>query len=200
MRSPLRLIFPAIACYFLFPLASSFPLQAAPPAERRVITVFDGDTIVIFPFEKVRLIGIDSLEIHDGDKLTRQAKTYQLKEMEIKKQGKKSKKIVEKLLKEKRVRLVPGREAKDSYGRTLAYVYFTMREDKLLKIVGQKFTGPGEPLEKEFMLNRVMVEYGWAEVMRHFPFDYLQEFSALEAVAKRNRWGMWKKLIRSEGL
>jgi micrococcal nuclease len=198
MKTPPRLILPFIAFYCLISAGSVFSQESAPSPERKVLRVFDGDTILVSPGEKVRLIGIDTMETHDGEKLTRQARIYKLKEKEIKKQGNKSKKIVGKLLKGKWVRLEPGREAKDAYGRTLAFVYFTMREDKLLKAVGQKFTEDRAPIEKEFMLNRVMVQYGWAEALTRYPFDYLGEFSQLEAKARENRWGIWKKLLKED--
>jgi endonuclease YncB( thermonuclease family) len=200
MKTSLRLLLLVIALYSLTPVPPAFSQEPVIPPDRKVLRVFDGDTLLVSPGEKVRLIGIDTMETHEGEKLTRQARIYKLKEKEIKKQGNKSKKIVGKLLKGKWVRLAPGREAKDAYGRTLAYVYFTIREDKLLKAVGQKFPEGRPPGEKEFMLNRVMVQYGWAEAMRRYPFDYLEEFSELQAVAKQNRWGIWKKLIRSEPL
>jgi endonuclease YncB( thermonuclease family) len=213
MKTPPRLIFLvfALGSFLSFatpagasPLGRDLPARptgrygepSAIRAERNVIRIFDGDTLLVSPGEKIRLIGIDTMEVHDGEKLTRQARIYHLKEKEIKKQGMSAKQIVEKLLQGKRVRLEPGPEAKDAYGRTLAYVYFTMREDKLAKIVGQKFTEPRPPQEKEFMLDRVMVQYGWAEALTHYPFDYLNEFAELQHRAKENHWGIWKRLLK----
>jgi endonuclease YncB( thermonuclease family) len=195
MKFRFRIIF-FVILFFALPVPSSFPQERTLSPERKVIYIFDGDTVMLDRRERVRLIGIDTMEIHDGEKLTRQARIFHLKENQIKKQGKKSKKIVEKLLKERRVRLSPGLETHDDYGRTLAYVYFTLPEDKFAKIVGQKYTGPKPAQEKEYMLDRVLVQYGWAEALTHYPFDYLEEFVGLQRQAKENRWGMWKSLIK----
>lgn len=198
MKAPSRLIFLALALSVLWPAAPIHSQERILSPERKVRYVIDGDTLLLYPWEKVRVIGIDTMEVHDGEKLTRQARIYHLKEKEIKKQGKKSKKIVEKLLQGKMIRLSPGREARDDYGRTLAYVYFTMREDKLTKTMGQKFTETHPPQEKQYMLDRVMVQYGWAEALTRYPFDYLAEFVELQTQAKSNRWGIWKKLLKEQ--
>ena len=196
--SRLRLKFLLFSLLFIFPAPSVFSLEPALSPPRKVIKVFDGDTIVVSPYEKVRIIGIDTMEVHDGEKLSRQARIYKLKEKEIKKQGDRGKKIAEKLLGGKFVRLAPGREAHDDYGRTLAYVYFTMPEDKFAKVMGEKYSGPRPAPERQYMFDRVMVQYGWAQALTHYPFDYLNEFVELETSAKKNRLGIWKSLLREK--
>lgn len=59
----------------------------------------------------------------------------------------------------------------DKYGRRLAYIY----------------------LEDQTLLNRALVEQGYAEAIRAFPYKFKEEFLELEKQAKREGSGMWGK-------
>ena len=85
------------------------------PEQRSVIRVIDGDTIVVSPNEKVRLIGVDTPET-----------THPKKAVEC--FGKDAKEFTWSMVERRSVRLVldesnAARNHKDRYGRTLAYVY-----------------------------------------------------------------------------
>jgi micrococcal nuclease len=98
------------------------------PEKHMVIRVIDGDTIVVSPNEKVRLIGVDAPEtVHPN----RTAQCF----------GRDAKEFTRSLVERQTIRLVldesnAARNHKDRYGRTLAYVYFddgTMLNAELIR-------------------------------------------------------------------
>jgi len=160
---------------------------------RQVRRVVDGDTLVLVPDERVRLIGIDTPEVHPSDKLTWDAKRSQKDVKEIQALGREATEITQKLMAGGKVRLEYGPTQRDVHGRTLAYVYFLMKEDQLLALMDQTFREGRAPLVKEYMLNRVLVKYGYAKAYTRFPFPYSGEFRELEKKAQENNWGLWGK-------
>lgn len=98
------------------------------PIEQRyqevaVIQVYDGDTIKIDTGERVRLIGIDTPEVHENPKMRRDSERTKKDLQTILALGKKAKVFAQSLLEGKKVRLDFDVEQKDKYGRLLAYVY-----------------------------------------------------------------------------
>lgn len=98
------------------------------PIEQRyqevaVIQVYDGDTIKIDTGERVRLIGIDTPEVHENPKMRRDSERTKKDLQTILVLGKKAKVFAQSLLEGKKVRLDFDVEQKDKYGRLLAYVY-----------------------------------------------------------------------------
>jgi micrococcal nuclease len=88
----------------------------------------DGDTIVLGTGEKVRLIGVDTPEVHESAKLCKHGERSQRDVQTIRGLGNKASEFTTKLVKGKHVRRefdqVNGHtNHKDRYGRTLAYVY-----------------------------------------------------------------------------
>jgi endonuclease YncB( thermonuclease family) len=133
-----------------------------PIAEKRmVIRVIDGDTIVVHPNEKVRLIGVDAPEtVH----LKRTAQCF----------GKDAKEFTRSLVERRTIRLVldesnAARNHKDRYGRTLAYVYF----------------------DDGTMLNAELIRRGYAHAYTRFPFRHAVEFRQLERTARSQAVGLW---------
>jgi micrococcal nuclease len=99
-------------------------LRPAPPpapelAEgwRVVERVVDGDTLVLDGGERVRLIGVDTPELHHP-------------EVEVESFAEESAAFTERMCLGKRVRLEYDHDIMDHYGRTLAYVY--LEDGKLL--------------------------------------------------------------------
>ena len=90
------------------------------------IRVIDGDTIVIEGGEKIRLIGVDTPELHHPKKPVQ----YYAKE---------AKKFTKSLVEEKDVQLEYDRQRKDKYGRTLAYVYLKDRTFLNIEIIKQGY-------------------------------------------------------------
>ncbi len=160
----------------------------------KVKKAIDGDTIVLKGGKKIRLIGVDTPEIHENEKLFKDVERthIDMKTMEL--MGRLSAQITQKLIKGRSVRLEYGFERRDRYGRTLAYVFFKMREDGLAKIFGIPFNSAQPPVEKEYMLNRVLVQYGYAYAFTRYPFQYSEEFRSLEKAAVESQLGIWKDL------
>ena len=129
--------------------------------KRLVIRVIDGDTIVVSPNEKVRLIGVDTPEtVHPN----RAVQCF----------GKDAKEFTRSMLEHRTIRLVLDetnrvRNHKDRYGRTLAYVYF----------------------DDGTMLNAELIRRGYAHAYTRFPFRHAVEFRQLERSARSLAVGLW---------
>jgi micrococcal nuclease len=124
------------------------------PEKRFVIRAIDGDTIVVSPNEKVRLIGVDTPETVHPKKAVQCF-------------GKDAKEFTRKMAERKPIRLVldesnAARNHKDRYGRTLAYVYF----------------------DDGTMLNAELIRRGYAHAYTRFPFHYIVEFRQLERTSQ----------------
>jgi len=128
---------------------------------RNVIRVVDGDTIVVRPNEKVRLIGVDTPEtVHPK-------KTVECF-------GRDAKQFTRDAVDGKTIRLVMDtvnakRRNKDRYGRTLAYVY----------------------LPDGKMLNAELIRQGYAHAYTRVSFRYLVEFREFERQARTQLVGLW---------
>lgn len=83
--------------------------------------------------------------------------------------GKEAKQYLRRLIQGCDVRLTDGGEPFDRFGRRLAYVY----------------------LKDGTFVNRKMVEAGYAETFRQFPFAFKEEFLGLEQKARSEKLGMW---------
>jgi micrococcal nuclease len=67
------------------------------------------------------------------------------------------------------VYLAFDRDLRDRFGRLLAYVY----------------TGPGR------CFNAVLIEEGYGRAFLRYPFQFIEEFKALEQEARRENRGLW---------
>ena len=160
---------------------------------RWVQKVFDGDTFRLKGGEKVRLLGIDTPELHPSDKLYRDARRSHQDVAKIQELGAQSYEVTRNLLKGRLVRLELDETTRDKYGRILAYVYFKMAEDRFAEIVGQPYRGKLPADEKEYMINRELIRYGWAATFKNFQFKEKQDFLKLEKKARDAGWGLWGK-------
>jgi len=146
-------------------------LSAAAGAETlrgRVEWVYDGDTIQVAGLGKVRLLGIDTPE--------REAGPRDRFFVKLGGNGAALRRIAGEALrfnieqaKGREVHLATDRERRDGYGRLLAYV--TLPDGQLL--------------------NRLLLEKGYAVVYRRFDFARKMDFLAAEAQAKRQGAGLW---------
>jgi micrococcal nuclease len=125
--------------------------------------VVDGDTIVVRRDgrdERVRYIGMDTPEsVKPGTPVQCFAKAASAE----------NKRLVE----GQRVRLVADREARDRYGRTLAYVYRA---------------------SDDLFVNAELVRRGYARIMRIPPNTaHATEFQSLATKARRAGLGLWDR-------
>jgi micrococcal nuclease len=132
--------------------------------------VVDGDTLKLANGERIRLIGVDTPELHYSEKLLRDAKRTKRDIQEIQALGKRAADFTRNLCSGKRVRLEYDAEKKDRYRRTLAYVY----------------------LEDGTFVNAKILEEGYGQVMTIPPnVKYADHFLKLQREARENRRGLW---------
>lgn len=136
-----------------------------------VSRVIDGDTIILESGERVRLIGIDTPEMHDSNKLYRDSKNSKQDISSIKKMGRLSYQFTKNLLEGKKVKLEFDVEKFDKYKRILAYVY----------------------LKDGTFVNAQIVKEGFASLMTYPPnVKYAYLFLELYREARENKRGLWK--------
>jgi len=106
----------------------------------------DGDTIKVkfdAKITTIRLIGIDTFEIHKNNKAYRQAYENNITIEEVIKRGKKAKEyIIDKLSKHKKFFFEYDEDFLDRYKRTLAYLWFSQDDMFNLDIVCDGYAMP----------------------------------------------------------
>lgn len=107
-----------------------------------VARAVDGDTLKLENGERVRLIGIDTPEVHESAKLQRDARKSGRDAASIQRMGKRSAEFTRKLVEGARVRLEFDVEKRDRYGRLLAYVYLKDGTFVNGEIVKQGYASP----------------------------------------------------------
>lgn len=140
-------------------------------ADIRVKRVIDGDTLQIETGERVRLIGIDTPEMHISDKLYRDSQRTKQDIRTIQELGRRAYEFIRNLVEGKRVSLEFDVEKYDKYGRLLAYVY----------------------LKDGTFVNAKIVEEGYASLLTIPPnVKYADLFLRLYQEARQNQRGLWK--------
>ena len=149
---------------------SSFAKDAA-----TVVRAVDGDTLEVAlngRHEKVRLIGVDTPEVFESQKLHRDvARTHQ-DEKTIQALGKRASEFTKSLVHTgDQVELEYGQEPRDKYHRVLAFVW----------------------LADGRLLNEVIICEGFGNALTRYPFrtDYMERFRACERQAREGEKGLW---------
>ncbi len=137
----------------------------------RVSWIYDGDTLQIEGLGKVRLLGIDTPEKEESERDNFYRKRYHLSAGTLRKIAHQALAFNIDQAKNQHVRLEYDQEARDRYGRVLAYVY----------------------LPDGRMLNRLLLEEGLASVYRRFEFRFKRDFLATEEQARKRQKGLWAK-------
>ena len=131
----------------------------------------DGDTLLLEDGERVRLIGIDTPEMHESDKLYRDSQRTGQDIRMIKELGRRAWQFTKNLAEGRRVSLEFDVEKYDKYGRILAYVY----------------------LKDGTFVNAKIIQEGYASLMTIPPnVKYAELFLKLYREARDNRRGLWK--------
>ena len=153
-------------------------LLAHPPkprfaAEREMAFVeraVDGDTLKLSDKRRVRLIGVDTPELHYSEKLLRDSKRTRKDIKEIQVLGAKAADFTRELCEGKHVRIETDVRKTDKYGRLLAYIY----------------------LEDGTFVNAKILEEGYGQVMTIPPdVKYADYFLKLEREARKSGKGLW---------
>ncbi|NTV29722.1 MAG: thermonuclease [Candidatus Omnitrophica bacterium] len=136
----------------------------------RVERVVDGDTLKLVGGERVRLIGIDTPELHESAKLYRDAERTGQDIKTIQRMGGEAASFTRELVDGKNVRLEYDVQPRDRYGRLLAYVY----------------------LEDGTFVNAQIIRRGYAYPLTVPPNTrHAAEFRRLFEEARRSRAGLW---------
>ena len=136
-----------------------------------VTRAVDGDTLVLENNERVRLIGIDTPEMHESNKLYRDARHSGQDVKTIQALGRRAYEFTRGLVEGKRVSLEFDVERFDKYKRLLAYVY----------------------LQDGTFVNAEIVKEGFASLMTYPPnVKYAQIFQKLYRQAREDRRGLWQ--------
>lgn len=131
----------------------------------------DGDTLLLENGERVRLIGIDTPEMHESNKLYRDAQRTKQDVSTIQKLGRRAYEFTKNLVEGKRVSLEFDLERHDKYDRLLAYVY----------------------LKDGTFVNAKIVEEGYGSLLTIPPnVKYADLFLKLYQEARENRRGLWE--------
>jgi micrococcal nuclease len=137
-----------------------------------VTRAVDGDTLVLENKERVRLIGIDTPEMHESSKLHRDSQRSGQDIKTIIALGRRSYAFTRNLVEGKRVRLEFDVEKRDRYERLLAYVFL---------------------LDGTFV-NAEIVKQGYASLMTYPPnVKYADLFKDLYREARENNRGLWQE-------
>lgn len=148
---------PGVARYAVLPglvfaLSTSLDAQPVHAVER----VVDGDTVVLQDVGTVRLIGVDTPETQDPREPVQHF-------------GLEAATFLRSLLDGQTVRLDYDEQRRDSYQRTLAYLY----------------------LADGTFVNREIIRQGYGHAYVTHPFRYLDDFRAAEAEAREAGRGLW---------
>lgn len=137
-----------------------------------VTRVIDGDTLQLASGERVRLIGIDTPEIHESDKLYRDSQRTRQDVNTIRQMGRQAYEFTKDLVEGKRVRLEFDVDKRDRYNRLLAYVY--LKEDNTF-------------------VNAKIIEEGYASLMT-IPSNvkHADLFLQLYQEARQQHRGLWQ--------
>lgn len=158
-----------------------------------VVKVYDGDTFVLSDGEKVRLIGIDTPEAFESQKLFSDARKSGQDIAVIKAMGKRAHEFTSSWVLGQTVRLELGREKRDRYGRLLAYVYMPFPHPPLSKLPRSGYIVNLDG-KKWYFVNATIVQAGYAKPMTIAPNDKYQEiFEALYDQARGAGLGLWNK-------
>ena len=135
-----------------------------------VARAVDGDTLKLSDGRRVRLIGVDTPELHYSDKLLRDSKRTRKDIKAIQAMGERAADFTKRLCEGKAVRIESDVRKSDKYGRLLAYLY----------------------LEDGTFINAKILEEGYGQVMTIPPnVKYADYFLKLQRQARESRKGLW---------
>ncbi len=139
-----------------------------------VARVVDGDTLKLSDGRRVRLIGVDTPELHYSEKLLRDSRRTRMDTRKIQELGKMAADFTKRLCESRSVRIESDVRKFDKYGRVLAYVY----------------------LEDGTFVNAKIIEEGYGQVMTIPPdVKYADYFLKLQHEAVKGHKGLWSGFL-----
>ncbi len=153
-----------LLCILLLPT-----LSIAETLSGRVKWIYDGDSIEVAGIGTVRLLGIDAPE-HKASQRDRYYQRWGIEPSTLRQINQSGKAYLIESVKGKTVVLKTEERKRDRYNRLLAYVY----------------------LKGGRLLNRLLLEKGYAVVYRRFDFELKSNFLTAEARARDKKRGIWQ--------
>jgi micrococcal nuclease len=152
--------------FFVVLLILMFSIAQA--EEVKLVRVIDGDTFVIEPDIRVRLIGVDTPELNLSKGKNAKPEPYALKAKSYTKQ---------KLEKATKIRLESDGQKYGKYNRRMALVYVTGKD------------------KKEILLNEYLLEQGLAKFEAQYSYskEMKERFKKAEQKAKENNRNLWRR-------
>ena len=152
------------------------PPQPASLLQGSVVRVVDGDTIRVRLAngrnERVRLIGMDTPEVYESEKLERDVRESGRSRAEIQALGRLASDFTRKRLDGRSVGLELDVQLRDRYGRLLAYVWFA----------------------NGTLFNALILREGYAQILTIPPdVKYVELFVACQREARENNRGLWTR-------
>jgi micrococcal nuclease len=146
------------------------------PSHGTVVRVVDGDTLEVRldggAVETVRLIGVDTPETVKPD-------------TPVQCFGPAASSFEHRVVEGRRIRLLPGDEPRDIYGRLLAYVWLQPNIRRLSH-------NSGRSAHRERFVNAILVRRGLARILTIPPNDrFAERFAELQSRASRSARGLW---------
>ena len=144
--------------------------------------VLSGDIIRLDNDKLLRLIGIDTPEVMEGNRLQFDSKVSKIPEEVLRVMGNEAKCFIEKLIDGKRVRVEFDKKGKDNYGDLLGYVF----------ILPEKSKG------REIFLNAEVIKNGYTYKINTSPNSrYMSLFEKLHGYAEKAQtsqlWQQWRR-------
>jgi micrococcal nuclease len=148
----------------------------SPAADGEVTRVTDGDTIVVEGTGKVRIIGIDTMDSFNQERVESQTAYYGMSEAEVRMWSRVATDYVQEQIDGRVVKLQYGPDSTDRYGRTLAYVHLPDGTDLGLRLI----------------------ERGYATAYRKYSHPRKEHYLAAEALARLANNGLWEDATRGD--
>lgn len=153
---------------------------------KQVIQVIDGGHLVLAGGETVALLGVEAPAFPQA-KIEKNGKVKKPDPV-AEKWAQRSKAFVEGMVLNREVWLEYDKDRQNSSGQTLAYVFFKLDGGKNIGGGGQKvLMGAGT-----YMLNRLIINYGFAYSGSSYPFKYRSEFNQLQTEAQQTQTGLFQ--------
>lgn len=144
-----------------------------------VSRIIDGDTFELSDGRTVRLIGIDTPEVHASAKLTRDARRTDRDRQTIQALGRLASKHAAELVADRPVALEfdpanATQDHRDRYGRVLGYVWVLDESGRRL-----------------FSVNERLLADGYANAYTNYPFKHAEKYLDLQRAARSDERGLW---------
>jgi len=175
-KSSLFRIYRTVIRFLVVTVCFTAPLQPLTAEQAKVISVSDGDTVVLHigrNKERVRLIGIDTPESHDNRRARKQSERNHQDISSILEQGRTAARFTQKLLPQgMTVKVEYDTERRDHYGRLLAYLWLPNGE----------------------MVNETIIRSGYAYPLTIPPnVRYRDRFLKAFSEARSSKRGLWAR-------